>query len=116
MTLGQHAAIAVGDRDGERAAVFEPQRQRLTDQRLEIGRRVHRSFDPMHARESAGRSARQSPDSGRCGSEPGGSLAFRLQIAHARILLDQLHHAFPIVPQVGQNLHMRLLVPLLVAR
>ncbi len=41
-------------------------------------------------------------------------LAADLQIANARILLDQLHHAVPIVPQLGQNLRMRLMVPLVV--
>src|SRR5688572_1594785 len=37
-----------------------------------------------------------------------------VQFADARIFLDQLHHACSIVPQLGQNLHMRLLIPGLV--
>jgi mono/diheme cytochrome c family protein len=41
-------------------------------------------------------------------------LAPDFQIANPRILLDQLHHAVPIVPQLGQNLRMRLMVPLVV--
>jgi mono/diheme cytochrome c family protein len=36
-----------------------------------------------------------------------------LQVTHPRVLLDQLHHAVSIVPQLEQNLHMRVLVPAL---
>ena len=40
-------------------------------------------------------------------------LAIRVQVADAGILLDQLHHACSIVPQLGQNLHMRVILPVL---
>jgi cytochrome c5 len=40
-------------------------------------------------------------------------LAVGVQLADASIFFDQPHHAIPIVPQLGQNLHMRLLIPAL---
>lgn len=49
MAFGEHSPAGIGDRDGDRAAVLEPERQRLTNQRLEIGCCINRAFDAVHA-------------------------------------------------------------------
>lgn len=114
MALGQDAAAGVGDGDRQRAPVLHSQRQRLTDQGFEVGRCIERAFDTVHPRdgESGVLDKPLIPRDAVTNTRDG--FAFRLQVSNARILLDQLHHAVSILPQLGQNLRMRVLVPLVI--
>ena len=114
MPFGEDATGGVGNRDGDGPAVFQPKRQRFPHQRSEIGCRVHGSFDPVHARNRQAGVVDKALKPCDPVANPWDQLIFRGQISHAGILFDQLHHAVPIVPQVGQNLHMRLAVPVFV--
>ena len=114
MPFGEHAAGRIGDGDGDGPAVLEPEGQRLAQERLEIRCRVHGSFDPVHTRNRQPGVFDKALKACDPVSNLWDQLIFRGQISHAGILFDQLHHAVPIVPQVGQNLHMRLAVPMFV--
>jgi cytochrome c5 len=112
--FGEDATGGVGNRDGDGPAVLQPKRQRHADQRPQVRGRVHGSFDPVHTRNRQTGVFDKALKACDPVSNLGDKLIFRGQISNACILFDQLHHAVPIVPQVGQNLHMRLAVPVFV--
>ena len=114
MALGEHTAGAVGDRDGNRATVFESQGHRCTNQRHEISRRLYGTFDSMHSRDRQSGLIDKTLVAGNSIADLGNHRFLGVQVANPRILLDQLHHACSIVPQVRQNLLMRLPIAALV--
>ena len=98
MSFAEEAPIACSQDDSECAAVFQPQRERLADQRhvghLEVGR----SFDPVKAgnRHAGADQHPLIPRDGVVHPSQDGALIF--QITRARELLDELEgrvlHAF----------------------
>ena len=110
MPLGEHSPGGIRNRDAEGPAVLEPERQRLTDEWLEVGCRVHGSLDPVHARNRQAGVFDKALKPGDPVADLGDQPVFRGQVSNPGILFDQPHHAVPIVPQVRQNLHMRLAV------
>jgi cytochrome c5 len=127
MAFGKYAAAGIRDGDGQRAAVLESKRQRLADQRFEIDVGIHGAFDAVQSGDRQPGVIDKALIARDAVANLANQLTLRVQISHAHILFDQLHHGVTgpvrLKPDTtspirsshnwGRICTMRLLVPML---